>query len=202
MPVKQTIPYNYGTFFITFTCYQWLWLIDIVNGYDIVYGWFDHLKSKEHFINGYAPIAIIGVPNHVHVLISFINSDQSINTIIGNGKRFMAYEIIERLEQQAETKLLETLGANIELKRRLKNKQHNVWELSFDWKECIGIDFIWQKLNYMHNNPCTGKWQLAANAIEYKHSSAKFYLTGEQGVYPVTNFMEMLDIDLRHGKSN
>jgi len=199
MPVKQTIPYNYGTFFLTYTCYQWLSPIDIVNGFDIIYGWFDHLKSKGHFINGYAPKAF-GVPNHVHVLISFINNDQSINTIISNGKRFMAYEVIERLEQQGETKLLEALSTNIGMKRRLKNKQHNVWELSFDWKECIGTDFIWQKLNYMHNNPCTGKWQLATNAIEYKHSSAKYYLTGEQGIYPVTNFMEMLDIDLRNSK--
>lgn len=136
----------------------------------------------------------------MHVLISFINSDQSINTITGNGKRFVAYDIVERLEQQGGTTLLETLSANIKTKRRLKNKQHIVWELSFDWKECIGKDFIWQKLNYMHNNPCTGKWQLAANAIEYKHSSAKYYLTGEPGIYPVTNFMEMLDIDLRNSK--
>ena len=48
-----------------------------------------------------------------------------------------------------------------------------------------------QKLNYMQNNPCIGKWQLAVNAIEYIYSSAIFYLTGVQGIYPVSNFMEM-----------
>ena len=31
---------------------------------------------------------------------------------------------------------------------------------------------------------------------EYEHSSAKYYFTGEQGIYPVTNFMELRDIDL------
>ena len=40
---------------------------------------------------------------------------------------------------------------------------------------------------------------LAANPIEYVHSSAKFYLTGEQGFYPVTNFMEMEDVDFNEG---
>jgi len=30
----------------------------------------------------------------------------------------------------------------------------------------------------------------------YIHSSAKFYGTGEQGIYPVTNYGEMEDIDL------
>jgi hypothetical protein len=45
-----------------------------------------------------------------------------------------------------------------------------------------------------HNNPMTGKWQLAINAIEYLRSSARFYLTGMQGIYPVTNFMEMEEV--------
>lgn len=35
------------------------------------------------------------MPNHIHALISFAETGQRINTIIGNGKRFMAYEIIK-----------------------------------------------------------------------------------------------------------
>ena len=53
----------------------------------------------------------------------------------------------------------------------------------------------------MHNNPCTGKWQLVESPVEYLHSSAKFYITGEQGVYQVTHYMELDDIDLT-GLSN
>ncbi len=195
MPVKTTIPHNNGIFFITFTCHQWLPLIDKVNGYDIIYNWFDHLKSKGHFINGY-----VIMPNHVHALISFINTRQSINTIIGNGKRFMAYEIIERLEKNNETTLLQILAGSVKMSRKANKKLHEVWELSFDWKDCRSNEFVWQKLNYMHNNPCIGKWQLAINPIEYLHSSAKFYLTGEQGIYPVTNFMEMEDVNFNEDK--
>jgi hypothetical protein len=33
MPVQQTIPFDDGTFFITFTCHNWLPLIDKTNGY-------------------------------------------------------------------------------------------------------------------------------------------------------------------------
>ena len=43
-------------------------------------------------------------------------------------------------------------------------------------------------------------WQLAANPIEFLHCSAKFYLTGVQGIYPVTNFMEMEDVNFNSGK--
>ena len=46
------------------------------------------------------------MPNHLHALIAFRNTGQSINTIVGNGKRFMAYEIINRLEQQNETRII------------------------------------------------------------------------------------------------
>ena len=37
-------------------------------------------------------------------------------------------------------------------------------------------------------------WQLAENALEYPHSSAQFYISGEQGIYHVRNFMEMEDV--------
>jgi hypothetical protein len=36
--------------------------------------------------------------NHIHTLIGFRNTGKSINTIIGNGKRFMAYDIVKQLE--------------------------------------------------------------------------------------------------------
>ena len=190
MPVKRTIPYSSGTYFITFTCHRWLPLIDKAKGYDIVYKWFDHLKSKGHFINGY-----VIMPNHVHALVSFTKTPQSINTIIGNGKRFMAYELVERLEQANELDLLEILASNVELGRRKNMKKHEIWELSFDWKDCHSIDFIMQKLDYIHKNPCKGKWALSESPVDYLHSSAKFYITGEQGVYPVTNIMDIPDIN-------
>jgi putative transposase len=35
--------------------------------------------------------------------------------------------------------------------------------------------FLIEKINYIHYNPVTGKWQLAKNFVEYEHSSASFY---------------------------
>jgi len=96
--------------------------------------------------------------------------------------------------------LLHQLSAHVEAARKANKKQHEVWETSFDWKDCCSNEFVWQKLNYMHNNPCTGKWQLAANPIEYIHSSAKFYLTGVQSIYPVTNFMDMEEVNFNLSK--
>ena len=188
MPIKQTIPYSHGTFFITFTCYKWMSLIDRVNGYDIVYKWFDYLKSQGHFIN-----AFVIMPNHVHAVISFTQTDQSINNIIGNGKRFMAYDIIKRLKENNEVDLLNLLADGVEAKRKANNKKHEVWELSFDWKHCGTDKFTQQKIDYIHMNPCKGKWNLFEMPEQYLHSSAKFYLTGEHGMYELTNVAEMKD---------
>ena len=65
--------------------------------------------------------------NHLHALIAFRNTGQSINTIVGNGKRFMAYEIIKRLEQQSETGLLHRLNLAVEEKDKERNKKHEIW---------------------------------------------------------------------------
>ena len=144
MPVKQTTPYRYGSFFVTFTCYKWLPLIEKVNGYDIIYNWFDILKKDGHYINGF-----VVMPNHVHAIISFIETPQLINLIVGNGKRFMAYEIVKRLKQMGESKTLAELSRGVEAKRKANKKLHEVWELSFDWKECNSHAFMNQKLDYM-----------------------------------------------------
>ncbi len=74
------------------------------------------------------------------------------------------------------------------------SKQHEVFEPSFDWKACRTEKFIIQKLNYIHNNPCVAG--LCTLPEEYEYSSAKFYITGMQGVQPVTSYMELQDINL------
>lgn len=191
MPVKKKIPYDNGHFFITFTCYNWLPLIAITNSYDLVYNWFNYLKQQGHFITGY-----VIMPNHIHVTIAFTKSNKSINTIVGDGKRFIGYDIIKRLKDKEENSLLLQLANAVNKSDKKKGKLHEVWEDSFAWKECISEHFILQKLNYMHYNPFTGKWKLSLNAIEYIHSSAMFYICGNQGIYPVFNFRKLNDINL------
>lgn len=79
---------------------------------------------------------------------------------------------------------------------RKRGKLHEVWEDSFDWKECISDAFTWQKLDYMHENPCADKWLLAENAVAFADSSARFYISGVHAKYPVLNFKELADINL------
>jgi REP element-mobilizing transposase RayT len=95
MPVRREIPYNKGLYFITFTCYKWLPLIEITDSYEIIYRWFDYLKTQNHHVVGY-----VIMPNHIHVMISFSKTEKSINKIIGDGKRFMALILLKDLRKR------------------------------------------------------------------------------------------------------
>jgi REP element-mobilizing transposase RayT len=184
-PLKAT-----GIYFITFTCHQWLQLIERVKGYDLVYRWFDILS-----VNGHAITAYVIMPNHLHLLLYYVGSGKSLNTIIGNGKRFMAYAIVDRPECRKEEGLLARLRSGVRVTDRKRGKKHEVWIDTFDVKQCRTEKFVLQKLNYIHNNPCAGKWKLADSIIQYPHSWALFYINGKMGNYPVKDYREFLRPD-------
>ncbi len=157
-------------YFVTFTCYQWLSLIHQANSYDLVYKWFDYLHTQNIRVTGY-----VIMPNHVHVMLYFAEMKKPLNTVIGNGKRFMAYEMVKRLETVNEKGLLQLIAAGVKETERKKGQLHKVFEDSFDAKKCMSKEFIYQKLDYMHHNPTKGKWMLANDYLSYAHSSASFY---------------------------
>jgi REP element-mobilizing transposase RayT len=191
MPVRTAIDDSEGIYFITITCARWLPLFEQVNGYDIVYNWFTYLKKQGHYIAGY-----VIMPDHLHVLAAFRNTESSINSIVGNGKRFMAYEIVKRLEKQEQIITLAEMKGWVNDTDKQRKKKHEVFEPSFDWKVCMTDNFINQKLDYIHSNPCMGEKVLALNPQDYKHSSAGFYLEGKQGEFEVINVGELKDFDL------
>ena len=115
------------------------------------------------------------MPNHLHVIVHFYKEGFSLNTIVANGKRFMAYEIINRLEIAENRDLLNHLKSLVTTREKTKGQLHKVFKDSFDAKAIYSHQFLMQKINYIHNNPVSGKWMLAKDFIEYEHSSASFY---------------------------
>ena len=191
MSVKLKIAEPDGIYFITITCFKWLSLFSIADSYDSVYKWFHYLKLNSHYITGY-----VIMPNHLHALIAFSNTGKNINQIIGNAKRFMAYDIVGKLKETGNENILDQLAAGVKPSDRKRGKLHEVFETSFDIKECFSLEFIKQKLNYIHFNPCAGKWNLADIPENYVHSSAGYYSTGLPGIFSVDNIMDIMDIDL------
>src|SRR4051812_3270862 len=160
-------------YFITFTCFSWNPLFKVADAYSVVYKWFDHLFINKTYVTGY-----VIMPNHVHVLLYFEQMSKPLNTTFGNSKRFMAYEIIKRLEEGKQNNLLDLLHHGVKKGEAGKGQRHKVFEDSFDAKECYSEKFVFQKLEYMHRNPVSKKWTLVSDATQYQHSSALFYENG------------------------
>jgi putative transposase len=170
-------------YFCTFTCYDWLSLFEIINGYDIVYKWFDVLKK-----DGHQTIAYVIMPNHVHTILYFPETGYNLNKMIRNAKRFMAYEIIDRLEAGGRNDVLDYLTGAVTARERKKRQLHKVFTDSFDAKAIYTEKFFNQKLKYIHLNPVRGKWKLVEDYTSYEHSSASFYETGEVKKYQPFDF--------------
>lgn len=132
------------------------------------------------------------MPNHVHVLLHFPEMPKSLNTIIGNGKRFIAYEIIKRLYRNHQTALLEQLACDVSKNERKKGQVHKVFEDSFEAKECFSKEFTYQKLDYLHHNPVSKRWQLVNDFADYEHSSAAFYEKGIKRYRRIVHINEVL----------
>ena len=171
-------------YFITFTCCDWIPLFEITKSYDAIYKWFDWMHNHLVAVNAYCIM-----PNHVHLLLTTFNEQQSINKIIGNGKRFLAYEIVRRLKAnhpQMLQKLADARSAT-EIKSR---KLHKVFESSFDCKAITTRKFEEQKMNYIHMNPLRRNPPLAMLPEDYPYSSAAFYITGD-----VSNFHGIVSME-------
>lgn len=174
MSIKLTQPEDVQTYFCTFTCLNWLHLFQLTNMYDELYKWFNILITRGNRIEGF-----VIMPNHLHLLL-FVGKNENVNKLLGNGKRFLAYEIINRLELLQHADILSQLASAVTAKEKQRNKKHRVFEISSDIKACYTEKFLLQKLDYIHNNPVSGKWKLAPSPEEYFHSSAAFYTFNQQ----------------------
>jgi REP element-mobilizing transposase RayT len=185
MAIKRTHHESDQTYFCSFTCVNWISLFEITNLYDHLYMWFNLLIQK-HQITGF-----VIMPNHLHLLIH-VRENTTINTILSNGKRFLAYEIVKRLKDAGREDILAALEKSVSAEEKKRKKKHRVFEVSSDIKACYHEDFLLQKLNYIHNNPLRGKWQLAEIPEGYAHSSAAFYeLNSEHPFVKITHYKEL-----------
>ena len=83
--------------------------------------------------------------NRVHCILFFLNDNYNLNKIVSNGKRFIAYEIMKRLEQQGLTKILLHLKECSTERDVAKGQKHKVFEESFDAKRIYHRKFLIQR---------------------------------------------------------
>ena len=129
--------------------------------------------------------AFVIMPNHIH-LIWQLNAANGKETAKGSFLKFTAHEFKKKLKRT---------GGLENYKVQAANKEYQFWQ-----RDSLGIE-IWsrevakQKLDYIHHNPVSGKWQLAKDYISYHYSSAKFYEFGIDEFGFLNNLYKVFDGD-------
>lgn len=114
------------------------------------------------------------MPNHIHFIGQFIKDDPP-GDVMRDFKKQSADRILRQLKVEHPEK-----------------QYHKIWADDYNAKDVFSIDFLQQKLDYIHHNPCQPQWKLSETPEEYIWSSARFYLTEEPCIIPIDDVRECL----------
>lgn len=158
-------PYNVE--FLTGTILRWQKLLEDDNCKKIIIDSCSWLVSSSRC----NIFAFVIMPNHIHLLwrISSGFSRDQVQTA------FFSYtaHTFQKYLRQKDKKMLDLHYVND------ADRKYQFWERSHAVKECWSKDFIQQKLNYIHTNPCEPHWNLVQLMEDYQWSSASFYSAGD-----------------------
>ncbi len=114
--------------------------------------------------------AFVIMPNHIHLIWEFLDM---------NGKEMPNASLMKYTSHSIQKDLQKYHPLVYEIfKVESEIRAYHFWQRNSLAIKLFSPKVVYQKLDYIHNNPCKGKWMLSANPIEYKFSSAKFYETG------------------------
>ncbi|MBA3649623.1 MAG: transposase [Chitinophagales bacterium] len=151
--------------------------------------WNDHYKmivvnSLRYLIfkNEVIVYAFVIMPNHMHIIWSFPEfSDPS--KIKQRFMKYTAQVIIEDLKRNRNSLLYD-------LKVDAADRMYQVWERNPLAVELFTESIMWQKLEYIHNNPCNNRWRLTTYPENYRFSSASFYILNKSEWDFITHIKE------------
>lgn len=120
------------------------------------------------------------MPNHIH-LIWRINEMNGKETTQGSFLKYTAHEFKKMLKTDTDNSL-SSYAVDAQ------NKAYEFWKRDSLAIHLFSKEMAYQKLDYIHYNPCTEYWQLAKEPNDYLFSSAKYYETG------IKNFRFLKDL--------
>lgn len=167
-------------YFFTTTILNWHKLLQSDEYKEIIVRCLGYLVNSEK-IKVYS---FVIMPNHIHLIWELLEL---------NGKemphasliKFTSHCIQKDLRKN-HPKILKLFNVNTE------TREYQFWQRDSLPIQLYTPNVIFQKLDYIHNNPCKGKWMLAPSPIDYRYSSAKFYESGVDDFGFLTHIGERL----------
>jgi REP-associated tyrosine transposase len=132
--------------------------------------------------------AFVIMPSHLHAIIR--PEGNRIGEILQEFGSFTAHEIMKKLRRDHEEALLQLFHE----KRRDARHEHSIWQ-DIQAKNIYSDQFLWQKMEYVHQNPIAKTWHLARDRADYAYSSAGFYDYGRRPLIDVTDIRDWLVVN-------
>ena len=132
--------------------------------------------------------AFVIMPNHIHLVLQCL-PEKPVRDWVRDYKRHTAERLIRQYRAENNQQALEFLAAKV---TRPDRQKYKVWEDGYVAKEVFSPEFLRQKMEYIHNNPCHPNWSLAPSPEEYTWSSARFYLTDEPAIIPIEDARKLM----------
>lgn len=129
--------------------------------------------------------AFVMMPTHLHAVIK--PESAPIGDILQQFGSFTAHVILKRLQENHQKELLDVFHQA----RRDDRHEHSIWQ-DIQAKNIYSIDFLWQKMEYIHQNPIAKNWKLVEDRADYVYSSAGYYDYGRRPVIPITDINKWL----------
>jgi putative transposase len=147
-------------YFTTATILEWKHLLKLDHIKDVIIDSFRYLvKEKKAVIYGF-----VIMPNHIHI-IWHIPAPFVLDDVKAALLSFTAHQF-KKILKEKHSQVLERFRVN------LKDRIFQFWERNALSIEIYHEDVFYQKLRYIHNNPCVEKWNLADIPENYVYSSA------------------------------
>ncbi|MCL4304117.1 MAG: transposase [Anaerolineae bacterium] len=132
--------------------------------------------------------AFVIMPTHIHLIARFL-PEKPVNDWIRDYKKHVADRLIRQYQVENNQQALSFLADKV---TRPDKQKYKVWEDGYNAKDIFSPEFLRQKMEYVHYNPCQPHWRLVADPAEYMWSSARFYLTDQSTIIPVENARELM----------
>lgn len=143
-----------------------------------------HYQSKYKF----SVIAYVIMPSHFHWIVEVNPKFGTISSIMRDIKKYSAWDILETIEEN-EPRLMNIFIQSASNYPRHKRK---FWMSRFDDEVIRNEEMFWTKLHYIHTNPV--KAGIVVKPEDYKYSSARNYILGDNSVLEVDTSMAGIEI--------
>jgi REP element-mobilizing transposase RayT len=169
MSTKYKAYDNNKAYFITTTIVAWVDIFTRLNHKNTIINALRYCQKNK----GLEIYAYVLMPSHLHILCR-ANEGFDLSHIMRDFKKFTSQQIIKNILEQAESRrewLLEMFSKAC--KHLARDQKYKVWQDGYHAEEISSNKFLYQKLNYIHNNPVKDK--IVEKPWDYLFSSARSY---------------------------